>query len=225
MKLQRDLVLDVLKAQAQAGFELTAREIYNELDRKEQYRFKRGADEISKKLCELRATGAVENGISNIINGRTVLTWRLTNAQQLPQTVALDVDHRQEPAQQHTQDTVEAIAAENNLDALEAVNAPSLQEAEPSPALEHDSQASIKSVETEAEFLADLEQGIALFIQAYKTCLQERDQALSKTPAVANKPEKIGLLNLLKQHYGFINSDFEAVLTDIIADIEQLEAA
>jgi hypothetical protein len=91
-------------------------------------------------------------------------------------------------------------------------------EPDPVPVLEPESATADTPTPKDDDFLTEMEHGFAWLIQSYKL-----SKATTK-PVISNKPEKIGLLNLLKSHYGYVNSDFETVLNDIIADLEQLEA-
>lgn len=76
---QKDIIISILTAQNDSTA-LTAREIYNEMEPAEQGQFKDGPDSVSKTLNFMRKSGLVENGISEIVNGRTVLTWKLNKA-------------------------------------------------------------------------------------------------------------------------------------------------
>ena len=173
---QKDIIINILKSYVKSGDELTAREIFQDMEPSEKNAFTKGQDQVSKVLCLLRDAGIVENGISNIVDGRSKLTWRLTKQGQ-----AVEVNAEPDPEPEST-----------------AADTPTVKD---------------------DDFLTEMEHGFAWLIQSYKL-----SKATTK-PIITNKPEKIGLLNLLKSHYGHINSDFETVLNDIIADLEQLEAA
>lgn len=63
---------------------LTSRELFNQMESKEQGAFIGGVDGVSKSLCYLKTKSMVENGISKIVNGRTQLTWKLPVGKALP---------------------------------------------------------------------------------------------------------------------------------------------
>lgn len=217
---QKDIITSILYKNRNSGYALTAREIFHDMEPSEQDDFSNGPDQVSKVLCQLRNAGIVENGISNIVNGRTVLTWKLkhhASIQHMP-------NQPQSTQQQHQENTVETIA-ETDIDAIADEPHAISQTTESNPACAVDENVS-QPMETEVEFLAHLQNAVALFVDAYKTLLQERDHALAQSQNVhmlTNKTEKLGLLNLLKSHYGYINSDFETVLNDIINDLEHME--
>lgn len=74
----QDVVYDVLAA-LPIGMALTSNEIYNELEPADQGIFVGGVAGIMKSIYKLNERGIVTNGNSEIVNGRTVKTWKLVN--------------------------------------------------------------------------------------------------------------------------------------------------
>ena len=219
---QKDIIINILKSYVKCGEELTAREIFQDMEPSEQGAFTNGHDQVSKVLCMLRDAGLVENGISNIVNGRSILTWKLSkHAQQPIQAVALDVADRPQSAQQNPETTLETVDAEAYFAevALREQSQVQTQAIDAIPSAQ-------EPLETYADgFLDKILESVESLIASHRYCIAEREKALLAQPKIYNKPEKIGLLNLLKSHYGYVNSDFETVLNDIIADLDHMGAA
>lgn len=74
----QDAVCDVLST-LKGGMALTSKEIYNELEPADQGLFAGGVDGVGKSINTLYNRGVVVNGSSEIVNGRTIKTWRLKN--------------------------------------------------------------------------------------------------------------------------------------------------
>ena len=68
MKTTQSIIESILKANPCA---ITGREIYESMESQEKGFFPGGVDAVCKALGKLRDKGIVENGISDIVNGRT----------------------------------------------------------------------------------------------------------------------------------------------------------
>ncbi len=77
-KQKQAIIIHILAANSIDG--LTSRELFNEMESKEQGAFTGGVDGVGKELLYLKSKGIVKNGLSKIISGRTQLTWMNTPA-------------------------------------------------------------------------------------------------------------------------------------------------
>lgn len=198
IKKQPDIILAVLPTAIDQA--MTAAEIFAALDPADQGRIGSAAN-VSKLLSQLRTRGKnVANGLSEIVGGATKLTWYRNEA---PKKLDETDPQPLEPV---------AVA----------------QEQDQSPITE----MVLYSKADDPWFKSILE----LVRESYIVLdpMSESDQFICdlvnrlKTPAtqkIKNKAEKIGVLNLMRDHYSYINTDFETVLSDIIQDLNRLEEA
>jgi hypothetical protein len=79
MKKKHQIILSILN-QLKPGIALTTREIYDEMDDAEKGAFA-GVDDVSKTISYLgNHKKWIDNGISEIVNGKTTLTWHISKA-------------------------------------------------------------------------------------------------------------------------------------------------
>jgi hypothetical protein len=79
MKKKHQIILSILN-QLKPDIALTTREIFNEMDDAEKGAFA-GVDDVSKTISYIgNHKKWIDNGISEIVNGKTTLTWRITKA-------------------------------------------------------------------------------------------------------------------------------------------------
>lgn len=63
----------------QEDYSITTREVFDKLTDGDKTKFSGMIENASSVLVNLRKAGLVENGVSEIINGQTRLTWRITD--------------------------------------------------------------------------------------------------------------------------------------------------
>lgn len=206
IKKQPDIILAVLPTAIDQA--MTAAEIFAALDPADQGRIGSAAN-VSKLLSQLRTRGKnVANGLSEIVGGATKLTWYRNEAPK-----KLDETDPQ---------PIEPVAAEPTPH-LDPVQIEVAQEQDQSPS-DHPTLSTITETALETlvrdgymvlDPISESDQFICEVVNRLKT----------PCPQIKNKAEKIGVLNLMRDHYGYINTDFETVLSDIIQDLKQLEEA
>ena len=210
----------IIKSILAKGESLNSREIYDAMEPDEQGFFAGGVDAVGKFLYAMRDKGLIENGISDIVNGRTVLTWKIKNApiqqkaeeNNAPEDIQ-DAARYEEPIQQ----------AATDPQAMEYVHVEI-------PAI---TETPVENVETQVveglefhDMIENFGAGVNAFIEGTKKLIAELDEAKAKKPPViANKPEKVTLLKFMKSFHGKLNEDVDRVLGDIISDLEKLEDA
>jgi hypothetical protein len=204
---------------------LTGREIYESMEAKEKGFFPGGIDAVNKSLNYLRGKGFVENGISEIVNGRTVLTWKMKNAPILQKTEAdktpeniQDIARHEKPIQQEADATQEVESV--------YLEVPTITE---TPVENVESQM-VENLEFH-EMIENFGAGVNAFIEGTKQLIAELDEAkaeierLKASHAIANKRETIAVLKHVQGFVKPINEDFDVVLGDIVQKIETMTEA
>lgn len=202
------------------GDSLNSREIYDAMEPDEQGFFAGGVDAVGKFLYAMRDKGLIENGISDIVNGRTVLTWKLKDAQISQKTeaneTAADIQDVAPLAESDQQETTAAQELEQVCMEL-----PVITETENTDLVDGEVEAS-----TFHDMIENFGAGVNAFIEGTKKLIAEFDEAKAKKPTViANKAEKVTLLKFMQSFHGKLNEDVDRVLGDIISDLEKLEEA
>lgn len=221
MKTTQSIIESILSQ----GESMTSREIYDAMEPNEKGFFAGGVDAVGKCLYNLRDKGLLENGISEIVNGRTVLTWKMKNAQilQKPQankstTDIQDAPRAEEIDQQATVDTQEVESV--------CVDVPVITETQ------------IENVEAQVDealgfhdMIDNFGAGVNAFIAGTRQLLAELEESkaeierLKAALAITNKRETIAVLKHVQGFVAPINEDFDAVIGDIVQKIEAMPEA
>jgi hypothetical protein len=73
---KQDVIVNLLSS-VLANDNPTSRNLFDAMEQSERGLFTGGVDGVGKELYALKNKGIVENGLSQIIDGRTYLTWRV----------------------------------------------------------------------------------------------------------------------------------------------------
>lgn len=224
MKQPRDIIINVLKAQSD-GYAMTAREIYNEMDPSEQGMFKGGHDGVSKTVGYMRTCGIVENGVSEIFNGRTVLTWRLKK-DETKQVVAAGEAHDNAPDDMADEKAVlpdiheagNPKAAETTIDSswssVETAAENDIQTADDVQAPMSDS--AIETLARDGYLVLDP------FSETDQFICEVVNRLKTKPQSIGDKDLKIATLQNLAP---LLSTDIHDVLMNIVGDLERLDEA
>ncbi len=125
MATQRQIVMEIL---LDAGTEfITTAEVFEKIPKQYHNYFTDGTDQVSKILNALRSNDQVENGPSEIVGGRSRLTWRTTSKGRTSLLVWQEDDGKTDDAKEtQTEQELEPIrdtdshtgASPNELDAI-----------------------------------------------------------------------------------------------------------
>lgn len=199
----------IIKSILDKGDSLNSREIYDTMEPDEKGFFGGGVDAVGKFLYAMRDKGLIENGISDIVNGRTVLTWKIKNAPLLQKAEAnKEPSDIQDAAQPKIEDTIQQATIYepetklNDIDAMEF-----------------------------NDMINSFGSGVNAFIAGTRKLIAELDEAkaeierLKASQAIANKRETIAVLKHVQGFVKPINEDFDVVLGDIVQKIEAMPEA
>lgn len=209
MKQPKDIILNVLKAQSD-GYAMTAREIYNEMEPSEQGKFKLGPDGVSKTIGYMRTCGLVENGVSEIFKGRTVLTWKLKTNDEKKNMA------NKEPAKSEAVSETEIqidVQADFDSPAREQLVQAGTIQTETSTDL---SESAIETLGRDGYIVLDP------FSESDQFVCEVVNRLKVKTTKIGDKELKISTLENLAP---LLSTDIHDVLMNIVDDLKRLEAA
>lgn len=204
MNKKTKTILQILNASKEA---ISTRDIYDQMEPKEQGLFG-GYESVSKTLCTLKKhRGIVENGISEIFNGRTVLTWLITQS------------GKKLLEQEYATETTPPDATEAGIEMVEEADEILMNDSiditeTPVEITAPDQHEEVMLIDDPLAFVASAQDAILSLVET----LIKQESALK----ITHKQEKLAVLNHFRKFSEPMNQDFHLVLTDIISDLERI---